>query len=65
MSRSRMCWALGKQDWGLVGPDSGKGGDSDSGKNDLLSHASSPKSKPSLGWLPWYACVRRGCVHTW
>ena len=19
----------------------------------------------SLGWLPWYACVRWGCVHTW
>lgn len=46
MSRSRMCWALGKQDWGLVGPDSGKGDDSDSGKDDLLSHVSSSKSKP-------------------
>ena len=47
MSQSRMCWGLGKQDWGLVRPDSGKGGDSDSGKNDLWSNASSPKSKPS------------------
>ena len=37
----------GEQDWGLLGPDSGKGGDSDSGKDDLLSHVSSSKSKPS------------------
>lgn len=65
MSRSRMCWALGKQDWGLVGPDSGKGGDSDSGKDDLLSHVSSSKSKPSRWAGSRGMRVRRGCVHTW